>query len=112
MEGYNGTILKNYCEEFFSEYSSIIEKDLKKKNARYHKISEKQLRILNKHPNIEAIFNEFNDNQEIRLEPNDVKALRKYIHLIYESQFYIEKEMFKRGMKEEYYLLKKLRLLK
>lgn len=109
MKLFDETFIKNYCENNFAEFVSDSFVFLKESNSRYKSYIEQKSKILNEFPNIREML----ENDDIcDLKKEEVKALKSYLNLEDDCREMEEKEMFLRGMKEAYYLFKKLKLLK
>ena len=103
------TFTESIGEEYFDEYVSDICVCLKNKNKEYNKLSERIENLLNKFSNVRTIWE---DGECMPLSVEEVKALQKCIFLTADSNSLEQKEVFLRGMREEYYLLERKELLK
>lgn len=109
MEKFDETFIKDYCDESFAEYLSDILVYLKKSNPEYNMLLKSQSSIMNKYDRLADVFE---NHCLFALSKKEVKALKKYLSLKDDSRQIEEKEIFLQGMKESYFLFKKLDLLK
>lgn len=110
MEQFDETFIEGYCEEMFDEFLSDSTMYLKKTNAEYKKLLNEKRNILDNCPNLERIF----DVGELKtdLKAEETKYVHNYDLVMVDLSVLESKEMFIRGMREAYYLFKKLNILK
>lgn len=111
MRKYDRTFVED-SEENFSVFSSDICNNLKKKNHYYRCLVEKRHKIKEQYPKLEELLDGYQLPKVIKLSRKEIKALREYADCICDIHYQEEKELFLRGMREEYFLLKDLDLLK
>lgn len=109
MEKFDETFIKDYCEDNFAEYLSDILVRLKKSNPEYNLLLQKQSNIMNQNDRLADVFE---NHCLFALSKNEVKVLKKYLSLKEDSREIEEQEIFLQGMRESYFLFKKLDLLK
>lgn len=109
MENFDETFIKDYCDDNFAEYLSDMLVRLQKSNPEYNLLLKKQSNIMNQNDRLADVFE---NNCLFALSKNEVKALKKYLSLKEDSREIEEKEIFIQGMRESYFLFKKLDLLK
>lgn len=109
MENFDETFIKDYCEDNFAEYLSDILVRLKKSNPEYNLLLKKQSNIMNQNDRLADVFE---NHYLFALSKNEVKILKKYLSLKEDSREIEEQEIFLQGMRECYFLFKKLDLLK
>lgn len=109
MKKFDESFIKDYCDENFAEYLSDILVRLKKSNPEYNSLLTKQSNIINHNDRLADVF----ENQCLfALDKEEVKMLKEYLSLKDSSREIEEKEIFIQGMRECYFLFKKLDLLK
>lgn len=110
MGQFSETFIEGYCEEMFDEFLSDSTLYLKKNNAEYQKLLEEKREIMDKCPNLQRIL----DNDEIRMElsAEESKFVHDYDLVMIDLSVLESKEMFIRGMREAYYLFKKMNIIK
>lgn len=111
MECYTETF-SSFCEENFNNFVSDILITLKKNNKEYFKLCEKRWKLKDNHFKLKLLFDEYDKINSIKLTKNEVKELIKYLDTIYEIHYMELQEMFIAGMREEYYELKRLGIIK
>lgn len=109
MDSFEETFVKDFCEESFAEYFSEICVHLKKTNSKYRKKLEEQNSIMNKFDNVVDVLE---NHCLYPLSKREVKALQRYLSLREDCRAVEEREIFLQGMKEAYFLFKRLQLLK
>lgn len=109
MENFDETFIKDYCEDNFAEYLSDILVRLKKSNPEYNLLLKKQSDIMNQNDRLADVFE---NHCLFALSKNEVRVLKKYLSLKEDSREIEEQEIFIQGMRESYFLFKKLDLLK
>lgn len=109
MEKFDETFIKDYCEDNFAEYLSDILVRLKKSNPEYNLLLKKQSDIMNQNDRLADVFE---NHCLFALSKNEVRVLKKYLSLKEDSREIEEQEIFIQGMRESYFLFKKLDLLK
>ena len=109
MDNFDETFIKDYCEDNFAEYLSDILVRLKKSNPEYNLLLQKQSNIMNQNDRLADVFE---NHCLFALSKNEVKVLKKYLSLKEDSREIEEQEIFLQGMRESYFLFKKLDLLK
>ncbi len=82
---------------------------LKKSNSKYNLLLKNQSNIMNKNNRLADVLE---NHCLYPLSKNEVKALKKYLSLKEDIREIEEKEIFLQGMRESYFLFKKLNLLK
>ena len=109
MEQFSETFIEGYCEEMFDEFLSDSTMYLKKNNVEYKKLLDEKRNILDNCPNLERIF----DIGELKtdLKAEETKYVHNYDLIMIDLSVLESKEMFIRGMREAYYLLKKLNII-
>ena len=106
---FDQTFIESYCNEYFDEYISNSTIFLKNKSSEYQRLLDKKHKILEKCPNLEDILD---NGTRIALSKYESKYIREYELAMIDIAILEEKEMFLRGMKEAYYLFKKMDLIK
>ena len=109
MEKFDETFIKDYCEDNFAEYLSDILVRLKKSNPEYNLLFYFYFNIMNQNDRLADVFE---NHCLFALSKNEVKVLKKYLSLKEDSREIEEQEIFLQGMRESYFLFKKLDLLK
>lgn len=109
MDNFDETFIKDYCEDNFAEYLSDILVRLKKSNPEYNLLLKKQSDIMNQNDRLADVFE---NHCLFALSKNEVRVLKKYLSLKEDSREIEEQEIFIQGMRESYFLFKKLDLLK
>lgn len=109
MDNFDETFIKDYCDENFAEYLSDMLVRLKKSNPKYDSLLKKQSDLMNKYDRLADVLE---NHCLFSLSKYEVKALKNYLLLKEDSREIEEKEIFLQGMRECYFLLKKLDLLK
>jgi len=109
VENFDETFIKDYCDDNFAEYLSDILVRLKKSNPEYNLLLKNQSNLMNKYDRLADVLE---NHCLYSLSKNEVKALKKYLLLKDDSREIEEKEIFIQGMRESYFLFKKLDLLK
>ncbi len=109
MDNFEETFLKDYCDESFAEYLSDVLVHLKKSNPEYNLLLKNQSSLMNKY---ERLADVLQNHCLYSLSKNEVKALKKYLSLREDCREIEERELFLQGMREAYFLFKKLQLLK
>ena len=110
MEQFSETFIEGYCDERFDEFLSDSTFYLKKNNDEYKKLLDEKRNILDNFPNLESIFD--NSETKIGLTPEESKYVRNYDLVMIDLSVLESKEMFIRGMREAYYLFKKMNIIK
>lgn len=110
MEQFSETFIEGYCEDMFDEFLSDSTLYLKKYNEEYKKLLDEKRNILDNCPNLERIF----DVGELKtdLSAEETKYVHKYDLVMIDLSVLESKEMFIRGMREAYYLFKKMNIIK
>ena len=109
MEQFSETFIEGYCEERFDEFLSDSTFYLKKNNAEYKKLLDEKHNILDKCRNcVDILENE----QQVELCAEESKYVRDFDLVMIDLSVLESKEMFIRGMKEAYYLFKKMNIIK
>lgn len=109
MEEFSETFIEGYCEERFDEFLSDSTFYLKKNNDEYKKLLDEKHNILDKCPNLVDILE---NEQEIELSAEESKYVRDFDLVMIDLSVLESKEMFIRGMREAYYLFKKMNIIK
>ena len=109
MDNFDETFIKDYCDDNFAEYLSDMLVRLKKSNPEYNLLLQKQSNIMNQNDRLADVFE---NHCLFALSKNEVKVLKKYLSLKEDSREIEEQEIFLQGMRESYFLFKKLDLLK
>lgn len=113
MRRYN-KIYAKYCEDEFENFMSDVCEDLRHNNQDYHSKIIAQKKLEDKYPKLkEFIYYLFEQpTRDITLNKRELFALGMCMKL-FQEQLYLEKrEMFIRGMKEQYFIFKRQDLLK
>lgn len=108
MDNFDETFIKNYCKECFSEFLSDVSMNLKRENRNYKKELEQREKVLDSFPNIREIIE---NDISMDLTKAEVGAFIEYLKSYYECKDIEEREIFFRGMREAYYLFKKMKLI-
>ena len=101
--------IKDYCDDNFAEYLSDMLVRLKKSNPEYDSLLKKQSNLMNKNDRLADVLE---NHCLFSLSKYEVKVLKNYLSLKEDSREIEEKEIFIQGMRECYFLLRKLDLLK
>lgn len=109
MEKFDETFIKDYCDDNFAEYLSDMLVRLKKSNPEYESLLKKQSNLMNKNDRLADVLE---NHCLFSLSKYEVKILKNYLSLKEDSREIEEKEIFIQGMRECYFLLRKLDLLK
>lgn len=110
MEQFSETFIEGYCEDMFDEFLSDSTLYLKKNNIEYQNLLKEKRSILDKCPNLEKIFD--SDETRIGLSAEESKFVHDYDLVMIDLSVLESKEMFIRGMREAYYLFKKMNIIK
>lgn len=108
MNLFDETFIKDYCEDCFNEFVSDISVTLEKENMDYKKTLEEMEKILCDFPNLRRTLE---DCEYLSLNEKEVKALVNYLQLLDRIRHIEEREIFLVGMKEAYYLFKRLKII-
>ena len=106
---FDQSFIESYCNDYFDEFISNSTMFLKNKNSEYQRLLDKKHKILKKCPNLEEILD---NGTRIALSKYEAKYIREYELVMIDLTIMEEKEMFLRGMREAYYLFKKMNLIK
>lgn len=109
MDNFDETFIKDYCDDNFAEYLSYMLVRLKKNNPEYASLLKKQSNLMNKNDRLADVLE---NHCLFSLSKYEVKILKNYLSLKEDSREIEEKEIFIQGMRECYFLLRKLDLLK
>lgn len=109
MEQFSKTFIEGYCEERFDEFLSDSTFYLKESNVEYKKLLDMKHSIMDKCPNLVDILE---NEQQIELSAEESKFVHDYDLVMIDLSVLESKEMFIRGMREAYYLFKKMNIIK
>ena len=109
MEQFSETFIEGYCEERFDEFLSDSTLYLKKSNVEYKKLLDEKHIIMDKCPNLVDILD---NEKQIELSAEESKFVHDYDLVMIDLSVLESKEMFIRGLREAYYLFKKMNIIK
>ena len=105
----NETFLENYCDESFAEFVSDFQVTLGKKNRNYKELNKQKSQLLAKYPNVRKVVE---SDVCCNLSAKEATALSDYLNLMDSCSTIEQREIFLSGMKEAYYLFRKLNIIK
>ncbi len=109
MDSFNDTFLIDYCNDSFEEFISEISVDLSKKDSKYKKLMKKRADITQEYINVRRILERDECNA---LTQKEATALRDYIAFADDCITMEQKVIFLKGMREAFYLLKQMDMIK
>ena len=105
----NKSFYEYYCKDDFDIFISNIEYELEINNNDYLTLIKDRKKILEKYPMVRKVI----ENDECdTLNSKEIVALQNYISLMDNCHLILQKEIFLRGMRELYYILIKLKIIK
>ncbi len=109
MEEFDDTFFERIDEDDFDRFLSDVTIEMKKHNQEYKELLEQKHEILKKSPALEDLLD---NGKEVKLSPEEIWLFYDYELIMIDLSVLESKEMFIKGMKEAYYLFKRLDIIK
>lgn len=109
MEEFDDTFFERIDEDDFDRFLSDVTIEMKKHNQEYKNLLEQKYEILKKSPALEDLLD---NGKEVKLTPEEILLFYDYELIMIDLSVLESKEMFIKGMKEAYYLFKRLDIIK
>lgn len=109
MDSFDDSLFIDYCNDSFEEFISEISVFLLKNNNKYKRLMKKRADITQEYINVRRILER---DECTALSQKEATALRDYIAFADDCRTMEERAIFFKGMRESYYLLKKMDMIK
>ncbi|MBQ9024382.1 MAG: hypothetical protein IJ105_04095 [Bacilli bacterium] len=109
MEEFDELFFKDYCDESLVEFIADQSIILKNKDNEYSRLLNERKNITENNDNIRKFIE---SDEIVDLTKEDLQQLYNFLELTTDIEEELEKEIFYIGMREAFYLFKKLDMLK
>ncbi len=109
MDQLEDTLFERISEDDFDRFLSDVSIEMKNNNQEYKDLLKQKHDILEKSPSLENLLD---NGRVVNLTPEELLLFYDYELIMIDLSVLESKEMFIKGMKEAYYLFKRLDILK